>query len=59
MYYQLTKSSYRDSLKILEADIEHANGLWVILWFFLGSLIFTGFRVFSIDCYSWLRWFRV
>ncbi|AAF97956.1 F21J9.10 [Arabidopsis thaliana] len=27
MYYQLTKSSYRDSLKILEADIEHANGL--------------------------------
>ncbi|KAJ4916675.1 RING/U-box superfamily protein [Raphanus sativus] len=27
MYYQLTKSSYMDSLKILEADIEHANGL--------------------------------
>ncbi|XP_010478020.1 PREDICTED: uncharacterized protein LOC104757026 [Camelina sativa] len=27
MYYQLSKSSYRDSLKILEADIEHANGL--------------------------------
>ncbi|CAH8349647.1 unnamed protein product [Eruca vesicaria subsp. sativa] len=27
MYYQLTNSSYMDSLKILEADIEHANGL--------------------------------
>ncbi|CAF1973394.1 unnamed protein product [Brassica oleracea var. botrytis] len=27
MYYQLTNSSYRDSLKILEADIEHANSL--------------------------------
>ncbi|CAN8313335.1 unnamed protein product [Cochlearia groenlandica] len=27
MYYQLTKYTYRDSLKILEADIDHANGL--------------------------------
>uniref|UniRef100_A0A1J3D618 RING-type domain-containing protein n=1 Tax=Noccaea caerulescens TaxID=107243 RepID=A0A1J3D618_NOCCA len=27
MYYQLTKSSYMESLKIIEADIEHANGL--------------------------------
>ncbi|XVF85131.1 hypothetical protein PTKIN_Ptkin17bG0093600 [Pterospermum kingtungense] len=27
MYYQLSKSSYQDSLKILEADIQHANAL--------------------------------
>ncbi|KAJ8758897.1 hypothetical protein K2173_002676 [Erythroxylum novogranatense] len=27
MYYQLTKSSYQDSLKVLEADIQHANAL--------------------------------
>ena len=39
MYYQLTNSSYRDSLKILEADIEHANSLWVIS-FFLGVFSF-------------------
>ncbi|KAF5741130.1 RING/U-box superfamily protein [Tripterygium wilfordii] len=27
MYYQLAKSSYQDSLKVLEADIQHANSL--------------------------------
>ncbi|GAY43991.1 hypothetical protein CUMW_078850 [Citrus unshiu] len=27
MYYQLAKSSYQDSLKVLEADIQHANAL--------------------------------
>ncbi|GLT86581.1 hypothetical protein SLE2022_047140 [Rubroshorea leprosula] len=27
MYYQLTKYSYQDSLKVLEADIQHANAL--------------------------------
>lgn len=27
MYYQLSRSSYQDSLKILEADIQHANAL--------------------------------
>lgn len=27
MYYQLAKSSYQDSLKVLEADIQHANTL--------------------------------
>ncbi|KAJ8773543.1 hypothetical protein K2173_005789 [Erythroxylum novogranatense] len=27
MYYQLTKSSYQDSLKVLEVDIRHPNAL--------------------------------
>ncbi|GMY26407.1 RING-H2 finger protein ATL47-like isoform X1 [Fagus crenata] len=27
MYYQLARSSYRDSKKVLEADIQHANAL--------------------------------
>uniref|UniRef100_A0A5B7C4B8 Uncharacterized protein n=1 Tax=Davidia involucrata TaxID=16924 RepID=A0A5B7C4B8_DAVIN len=27
MYYQLGRSSYQDSLKVLEADIQHANAL--------------------------------
>ncbi|KAJ4710937.1 RING finger protein [Melia azedarach] len=27
LYYQLAKSSYQDSLKVLEADIQHANAL--------------------------------
>lgn len=27
MYYQLAGSSYQDSLKVLEADIQHANSL--------------------------------
>uniref|UniRef100_A0A2P2IL70 RING-type domain-containing protein n=2 Tax=Rhizophora mucronata TaxID=61149 RepID=A0A2P2IL70_RHIMU len=27
LYYQLSRSSYKDSLKVLEADIEHANAL--------------------------------
>ncbi|KAJ0095786.1 hypothetical protein Patl1_16829 [Pistacia atlantica] len=27
MYYQLAKSSYQESLKVLEADIQHANDL--------------------------------
>ncbi|CAK9172381.1 unnamed protein product [Ilex paraguariensis] len=27
MYYQLARSSYQDSLKVLEADIQHANAL--------------------------------
>ncbi|CAK7332433.1 unnamed protein product [Dovyalis caffra] len=27
MYYQLSNSSYQDSLKVLEADIQHANAL--------------------------------
>lgn len=65
MYYQLTKSSYMDSLKILEADIEHANGLWVNLilsWFhfnfysfFFGfSFWFCAFRVLMIK--FTIRW---
>lgn len=27
MYYELARSSYQDSLKVLEADIQHANAL--------------------------------
>jgi hypothetical protein len=27
MYYQLARSSYTDSKKVLEADIQHANAL--------------------------------
>jgi hypothetical protein len=27
MYFQLARSSYRDSMKVLEADIQHANAL--------------------------------
>lgn len=34
MYYPLGRSSCSDSLKVLEADIQHANSLWVFTFFF-------------------------
>ncbi|KAJ8769459.1 hypothetical protein K2173_002949 [Erythroxylum novogranatense] len=46
MYYQFTKSPYQESLKVLEADIQHPNPLWclVIVWFLI-SLMFLGVKV--------------
>lgn len=38
MCYQLSNSSYQDSLKVLEADIQHANALWVKFMFFFRLL---------------------
>ncbi|CAK9155846.1 unnamed protein product [Ilex paraguariensis] len=35
MYYQLARSSYQDSLKVLEADIQHANALYLNLFHIL------------------------
>ncbi|KAF3973171.1 hypothetical protein ACB098_03G131200 [Castanea mollissima] len=31
MYYELARSSYQDSLKVLEADIQHANALAAVI----------------------------
>lgn len=41
-YEQLAASPYNDSLKVLEADIQHANMLWVQppSYFFLSNLLF-------------------
>lgn len=41
-YYQLAAtSSYQDSLKVIEADIQHANMLWVYI-----SQLISSFELF-------------
>lgn len=45
MQNQFSRSSYRESLKGLEADIQHANTLWV-LFVFLSLLLFVSFFLF-------------
>lgn len=53
MYYQLARSSCEDSLKVLEADIQHANALWVILFYSLVNLFVAYFVFyFSLFCFS-------
>lgn len=46
MYYELARSSYQDSLKVLEADIQHANALWVFSFCFLSVFFYMGLFCF-------------
>ncbi|KAH9772835.1 RING-type domain-containing protein [Citrus sinensis] len=44
MYYQLAKSSYQDSLKVLEADIQHANALKMLTLVYSAAFIFSNYK---------------
>jgi hypothetical protein len=45
----LSRLPYHDSLKLLEADIHHANALYVSFSFFIIILLFTIFYLFIFN----------
>lgn len=49
MYYQFPRFSHQDSLKILEADIQHANALWALFFKFSPFFCYLGQFCFALS----------
>uniref|UniRef100_A0A2N9IGH7 Uncharacterized protein n=1 Tax=Fagus sylvatica TaxID=28930 RepID=A0A2N9IGH7_FAGSY len=66
MYYQLARSSYRDSKKVLEADIQHANALYIQMVDQtylhmagrqpLGTFMLLYYHLFNGSMVAWMIW---
>lgn len=60
MFIFSMRKSFKDSLKVLEADIQHANTLYVCLPLFVFVCVFFGRGVFTWDIgegFVCLLWF--